>query len=47
MTSLIYLKSIRCAKTVGFLFEGLDYLVALKGSAEIEHPFLAVEGDDR
>jgi hypothetical protein len=22
-------------------------LVALKGSAEIEHPFLAVEGDDR
>jgi hypothetical protein len=27
--------------------EGLDYLVALKGSAEIEHPVLAVEGDDR
>ncbi|TVU28210.1 hypothetical protein EJB05_19719 [Eragrostis curvula] len=26
--------------------EGLDYLVALKGNAEIEHPILAVEGDD-
>jgi hypothetical protein len=26
--------------------EGLDYLVALKGSAEIEHPVLAVERDD-
>ncbi|KAK3158884.1 hypothetical protein QOZ80_2AG0142890 [Eleusine coracana subsp. coracana] len=36
----------KMCKNCGVSIEGLDYFVTLKGSAEIEHPVLAVEGDD-
>jgi len=47
IASSIYLKSTRYTKNCGIsIFEGLDSLL-VKDSIEIEHPSLAVEGDDR